>query len=1352
MSSALDRIIKAHAEHAAAAAAPLSTPIAYKGSIAGGSASGGGVVANAANAVNVSTAPALTTSMSAAATTNPSVNVDVIRELLGTHTDSRTSEDVERVAEQAKNLTFFATLPSLIVLELCRHATYVSFAAGEEAYAEDRPADRLFVVVSGHVIQRRGADAAGKRVSGRLGQGTALAPHAVESGANHTETALAGAVGVGVMCVSREHFNKTLSFFADSSGASEGGADSNGHVLATTLGRLPLWDTVAARAILRMPPASRSSGDVERLAGYLRVLCPTLGRAADASLEVVSRWGRYQLVSPGVPVFSIGEPGELFYILLNGTCDVTFAATGTGSAAGGQSSGANGSGSRKTRRRMSLVATKMQNDSSEPVVQLREGHSFGEMAPLFGKPRNATVRASPAVKQSVELLAIDCHRFMKDVLESGQPMLSLSAHDTAHLRLLLLKDPSVRTEYDNSYLTELLAREVPWVADQAAFIRSKIVRELSYTSFGARNMVFRQGDTAREFYIILQGTAGVLGKTKGGEPRVLARLGSRQHFGEMGLTEGRMEGNVRTASVVVESTTLELLKVPKTAYLLAQRFSSRILTLSMEMSQDLRSGLLTPQEKRTDEDIAKTTAAIVKLPLLNRLGFDLRLKLAQFAHARTFKKGEVIWNPGEEATHFYYILTGSVLEFAQRKLKITTQADEVAAKHDSQDEDTSGASQHGPGVGLGGAELMFSASNSASTGAVLLIGHSTRKEDFLAKRSTFVHAFAETECMVIDKALYDQTLRKHQRDEGLRRAGWLERTILRSLGLQRLRKLSAFMEEEDLREGTFVEVTDRIVFVTKGCLRIHAHAHKNGKSDAGKLGKMVLSLYVGECWGVSGTILGEDISCTAVVDRGGAELLSVSSRALVGACFGLSDSDSSKRVSFAEVCKSIAISAEMAELMRSTPSQRKQQETDITKASWWQTRRLTSRLGKNVEPILLAAVERHSYCLKRLADAQSAEATVEDVRNGMTLSNKVRQSKDKNLTDAQVHGSARVGVGHLNITVGTRPGGNAALDVVDDNGNDRNDESALGSASNRPLLVEAKSWARHAPAEELAATLRRAMGSHFKPMEALKNKKPRAASAKSEPRYIDLPDQDDPAYQTIMAYQRRVRMAENAPGRAGLPVAGFLEASPSETNVNLMLPSSQSVPSLHLPASRPGSPMLHHTPGHFVTDFCKSPQSPTRPMSPGGLSLAASPSMASLHSWSSAATIGGDGRMRRSRAPAKTAQALYGATRTTETAKRSTQGERDQVGIHAREIRYAQELNTRTLLQKQNEVWRKSKFRDLDTSLADEYALSRKLRLTDGLLFSDAYLYSNAARLRTRPTTAPRPVVSKPSKRRTKLV
>ena len=126
--------------------------------------------------------------------------------------------------------------------------------------------------------------------------------------------------------------------------------------------------------------------------------------------------------------------------------------------------------------------------------------------------------------------------------------------------------------------------------------------------------------------------------------------------------------------------------------------------------------------------------------------------------------------------------------------------------------------------------------------------------------------------------------------------------------------------------------------------------------------------------------------------------------------------------------------------------------------------------------------------------------------------------------------------------------------------------------------------------------------------------------------------------------------------------------------------------------------------------------------------------------------------MRRSRAPAKTAQALYGATRTTETAKRSTQGERDQVGIHAREIRYAQELNTRTLLQKQNEVWRKSKFRDLDTSLADEYALSRKLRLTDGLLFSDAYLYSNAARLRTRPTIAPRPAVSKPSKRRTNLV
>ena len=70
MSSALDRIIKAHAEHAAAAAAPLSTPIAYKGSIAGGSASAGGGAANAANAVNVSTAPALTTSIRRANSTS----------------------------------------------------------------------------------------------------------------------------------------------------------------------------------------------------------------------------------------------------------------------------------------------------------------------------------------------------------------------------------------------------------------------------------------------------------------------------------------------------------------------------------------------------------------------------------------------------------------------------------------------------------------------------------------------------------------------------------------------------------------------------------------------------------------------------------------------------------------------------------------------------------------------------------------------------------------------------------------------------------------------------------------------------------------------------------------------------------------------------------------------------------------------------------------------------------------------------------------------------------------------------------------------------------------------------------
>ena len=443
----------------------------------------------------------------------PDAGEALLRELLAKEPEARTSEDVDRLAEQARKLAFFRGLPPLIVKELCRDATRQHVAAGDALYLENEPADGIHVVFAGHVVQR----CDGKRVSARLGKGAALGKADMESGAAHAETALAGNAGCDVLFVPRDHFNRTLHFFADAStsgdasgaGASEGAAKADGELVSTTLGSLPLWDSATARTILRTPPANRTDDDVGRLATCLRSVVRTLARAPDASLEVVSRWGRYETVRPGDAVFRVGDKGDRFYFLLSGSCTVTLEGAHAAAPA------------RRGRRRSllgSLSAAREESDTITNTITLRQGHSFGETAIFSGKPRNATVVADPAVKQSVELLAIDPHRFLTDVLESGQPMLGLSQRDTAHLRLLLLKDCSVRTEYDNATLAEILAREVPWIAAQGTFIRAELVRGLSYASYPAGSKVFAQGDLAKHFYVVLSGSRG---------PRCLRRATSR---------------------------------------------------------------------------------------------------------------------------------------------------------------------------------------------------------------------------------------------------------------------------------------------------------------------------------------------------------------------------------------------------------------------------------------------------------------------------------------------------------------------------------------------------------------------------------------------------------------------------------------------------------------------------------------------------------------------------------------------------------------------------------------------------------------------------------------------------------
>ena len=96
--------------------------------------------------------------------------------------------------------------------------------------------------------------------------------------------------------------------------------------------------------------------------------------------------------------------------------------------------------------------------------------------------------------------------------------------------------------------------EVTWKFEDDSFQTLKtIAEELNYNA-GAT--VFSEGDAADGMYLILEGTALVIRKSKSGEERTVAILNEEQSFGELGLLVDRPR-----AATVAAGTDLKVLKI-----------------------------------------------------------------------------------------------------------------------------------------------------------------------------------------------------------------------------------------------------------------------------------------------------------------------------------------------------------------------------------------------------------------------------------------------------------------------------------------------------------------------------------------------------------------------------------------------------------------------------------------------------------------------------------------------------------------------------------------------------------------------------------------------------------------------
>jgi len=147
--------------------------------------------------------------------------------------------------------------------------------------------------------------------------------------------------------------------------------------------------------------------------------------------------------------------------------------------------------------------------------------------------------------------------------------------------------------------------------------------------------IFRQGDPADKFYIIIKGEVEVVLEHASGQTVTSGTMGQGQYFGEVGL----LTNQPRTATIRVTSAA-----------------EAMLMALDREMFQQLMV-----DSETTHREIATIMRQRVTVNQLMRV-LSKPTALAQPLDyvIRSFRPGEIIFQKGDVADHFYLIFSGAV--------------------------------------------------------------------------------------------------------------------------------------------------------------------------------------------------------------------------------------------------------------------------------------------------------------------------------------------------------------------------------------------------------------------------------------------------------------------------------------------------------------------------------------------------------------------------------------------------------------------------------------------------------------------------------------------------------------------
>src|SRR5205085_10999947 len=159
---------------------------------------------------------------------------------------------------------------------------------------------------------------------------------------------------------------------------------------------------------------------------------------------------------------------------------------------------------------------------------------------------------SGGAEEEVELLSVNADEDVAGARPTGEPSVAAEDADLDAAFGNIAPPPRARKP-------QVSAKKVPLFDDlsQDAFVA--LVNRLGYHRHDPGQVILREGDPGRSFYIIIEGRVRIYKAGDDGKEITLAHLGEGAFFGEMAL----LSGAPRTANVVAEEDT-EILEVTDT--------------------------------------------------------------------------------------------------------------------------------------------------------------------------------------------------------------------------------------------------------------------------------------------------------------------------------------------------------------------------------------------------------------------------------------------------------------------------------------------------------------------------------------------------------------------------------------------------------------------------------------------------------------------------------------------------------------------------------------------------------------------------------------------------------------------